>query len=176
MRSLLALALVATLALTTVADEKPKSKKKGDRAGRANPMVTNLMTGLKEAGLSEEQMTKIQTAATAFETKIKELREKGLTPELNKKRIEAAKAAREAGLKGKEMAAKVNESLSDEERAMLDEMQTAMVQMKKAVAGVLTEEQMKGLPEKVRKQLATRGVGKKPGKGAKGKGKKKEAA
>ncbi|EMI45416.1 hypothetical protein [Rhodopirellula sp. SWK7] len=179
MRSFLALALVATLAMTTFADEKPNRKNKGERAGKGNPMVARLMTSLKDAGLSAEQMTKIQAAAKTFEAKVKELREKGLTPEVTKKQSEASKAAREAGLKGKEMAAKVSEALSEEEMALVSEMRTATNQMKKTIAGVFTEEQLAALPEAARKQLTARGGNREAGKGqgkGKGKGKKKDAA
>lgn len=174
MRTLLALSLVAVLAVTSFADEKPKGKK---GKGGGNPMVAKLMTGLKEVGLSDDQMTKVKAAADKFQGVNKELRAAGLTQDLNKKYSEAMKEAREAGLKGKEIAAKAKESISEEEAAMLDKMQVAMTEMKKAVAGVLTEEQMAALPEGVRKQLQTRG-GKGAGKegAGKGKGKKKDAA
>ncbi|EMI53756.1 hypothetical protein [Rhodopirellula sallentina] len=180
MRSFLALSLVAALTITAVADEKPNRKNKGERAGKSNPTVTRLMKTLQDAGLSAEQMTKIQAAAQTFEAKVKELRGKGLTQELKKKQAEASKAAREAGLKGKEVAAKVKESLSEEEMALMAEMRAASVQMKKSIAAVFTEEQLAALPEAARKQLTTRGgnagkdAGKRKGQG-KGKGKKKEA-
>ncbi|MCM2374851.1 hypothetical protein [Aporhodopirellula aestuarii] len=164
--------------MTVVADEKPNRKNKGERAGKANPMVTRLMTSLKEADLSDEQTAKVKSAAAAFEAKVKELKEKGLTTDVNKKQAEASKAAREAGLKGKEMAAKVNEALTEEEQALVAEMKAALAQMKKSVAAVLTEEQLAALPEGTRKQLATRGAGAAGEKGkakGKGKGKKKDA-
>ncbi len=172
MRSILSLALIATLAFTAVADEKPaKGKNKGEKGG--NPMISKLMTSLKDAGLSEEQMGKVKAAAGAFETSVKELREKGLTQELNKKRADAAKAARESGLKGKEMAAKVNEALTADEKALLEELNAATIKMKKAVAAAFTPEQLKALPEAVQKQLQTGPAGKG---GDKPKGKKKKDA
>ena len=172
MRTLLALSLVAVLAVTSFAEEKPKGKKKGQPKG--NPMVAKLMTSLKEVGLSDDQMTQVKAAAEKFQSTVKEAREAGLTPEVNKKFLTAMKEAREAGLKGKEVAAKAKESVSEEEAALMQKVQEATVQMKKSVAGVLTEEQMEALPEAARKQLQTRPAGK--GAGKKGKGKKKDAA
>ena len=170
MRNLLALSLVAVLSVTAIADEKPKGKKKGKAGG--NQMVTKLMSNLKDIGLSDEQMTNVKAAAEKFETSVKEIREAGLTPEVTKKFATAQKEAREAGLKGKELAAKVQESVSEEEAALMKKMRTATTAMKKAVAGVLTAEQIEALPEAVRKQLKPRNGGKGEGKGKK----KKEAA
>ncbi|TWT91664.1 hypothetical protein [Neorhodopirellula pilleata] len=171
MRTLLALSLVAVLAVTSFAEEKPKGKKKGQP--QANPMVAKLMTSLKEIGLSDDQMTQVKAAAEKFQSTVKETREAGLSAEVNKKYTTAMKEAREAGLKGKELAAKAKESVSEEEAALMQKVQDATVQMKKAVAGVLTQEQMEALPEAVRKQLQTGPAGK--GGPAKGK-KKKDAA
>lgn len=175
MRKLLALSLVAVLSVTAIADEKPKGKKKGKAGG--NQMVAKLMSSLKDAGLSDEQMTNVKAAAQKFEASVKEIREAGLTPEVTKKFAAAQKEARDAGLKGKDLAAKVQESVSEEEAALMQKMQTATTTMKKAVAGVLTAEQMEALPEAVRKQLQPRAGGKGDGKGeGKGKGKKKKEA
>ena len=167
MRNLLALTLVAVFSVTAIADEKPKGKKKG-KAGE-NRMVTKLMSSLKEVGLSDEQMTDVKAAAATYQASVKEIHEAGLTPEVAKKYADAMKEAREAGLKGKEVAVKAKEAVTEEESALMQKMQTATVMMKKAVVGVLTEEQMKALPEAVRKQLQ-------PRKGGKGKGKKKKEA
>lgn len=172
MRTFLALSLVAVLAVTSFAEEKSKGKKKGQAKG--NPMVNKLMDSLKEVGLSDDQMTQVKAAAEKFQSSVKEAREAGLTAEVNKKYMTAMKEAREAGLKGKEVAAKAKESVSDEEAALMQKVREATVQMKKTVAGVLTKEQMEALPEGARKQLQTRGPGK--GAGAKGKGKKKKDA
>lgn len=171
MRTLLALSLVAVFAVSSFADEAPKGKKKGK--GDGNPMITKLMTGLSEVGLSDEQMTQVKAAAEKFEISVKELRKSGMTQDLNKKYGVAMKEAREAGLKGKELAAKVNESMTEEETAMMKKMQAATTQMKKEVAAVLTAEQMEALPNAVRKQIQVREAGKGAGKG---KGKKNDAA
>ncbi|TWU18453.1 hypothetical protein [Allorhodopirellula heiligendammensis] len=171
MRNLFALALIAALSVTTVADEAAPKKNKGNRAGR-NQAVAKLTKGLESAGLSAEQQTKIKAATVAFTAKVKELREDGLTPELMKKRTEAMKAAREAGLKGKDIRAKVNESLTAEEIATFEKMTKATAELHKAVVSTLSKEQLEALPEAVRKSLQ---AGAKQGQGRQGKGKKDAA-
>lgn len=178
MRNLFALALIAALAITAVADDKTlndKALKKntGERSGQ-NPMVAKLTKSLEDTNLSEDQKSKIQTAKTAFVTQAKQLREAGLTPELMKKRAEAMKAARQSGLQGKELRAKINESLTADERGLFEKMNKATVELQKTVAKTLTKEQMEALPEAARKSLQNAGKGK-PGKGNR-KGKKKQGA
>jgi hypothetical protein len=133
------------------------------------------MKNLKTVGLSDEQMTKVKAAAEKFQTSVKEIRQAGLTPDVNKKFMAAQKEGREAGLKGKELAAKAKEAVSEEEAALMQKMQEATMSMKKAVAGVLTAEQMEALPENVRKQILPRKGGGK-GKGQGNRKKKKDAA
>ncbi len=168
MRSLFALALAATLAVTAVSDDNAPKKKKGDQAGRS-PLVTRLTKSLEETNLSDEQQTQVKAAKAAFMEKVKQLRKDGLTPELMKKRAEAMKSARQGGLKAKELQAKINESLSADEIALFEKMNKAGTELQQTVAKTLTKEQMEALPEAVRKQLQNAG---KQGKGrGKGKGK-----
>lgn len=183
MRNLFALALIAALAVTTVADDKTPNdkvpndkalkKNAGERSGR-NPMVAKLTKSLEDTNLSEDQKSKIQAAKTAFATQAKQLRESGLTPELMKKRAEAMKTARQSGLQGKEMRAKINESLTADERALFEKMNKATGELQKTVAKTLTKEQLAALPDAVRKPLENAGKDK-PRKGNR-KGKKKQGA
>lgn len=178
MKHLIALALIACLATTASADDKPEGKKK--RAGNRDAgawMAGNVAKLLEKVELTDEQKEKWNEAKKSFTSQVKDLREEGLTPELMKKRNDAQKEAREAGLKGKEMAAKLNEGFSEEEQALFNKQQKAVRSLRASVAGMLTPEQMAALPEQARKQMSAakergEGKGKKQGKG---KGKKKDA-
>tara|TARA_R110002072_G_scaffold48705_4_gene133090 strand:+ start:14859 stop:15557 length:699 start_codon:yes stop_codon:yes gene_type:complete len=178
MKHLIALALIACLAASASADDKPEGKKK--RAGNRDAgawMAGNLGKTLEKVELTDEQKEKWNEAKKSFTAQVKDLREEGLTPELMKKRNDAQKEAREAGLKGKELAAKLNEGFSEEEQALFSKQQKAVRSLRASVAGMLTPEQMAALPEQARKQMTAtkeRGEGKGKGRG-KGKGKKKDA-
>ncbi|KLU02984.1 putative signal peptide and transmembrane protein [Rhodopirellula islandica] len=177
MKHLIALALIACLAASATADDKPEAKKKraGNRAAGAW-MAQNLSKTLETVELTDEQKAKWNEAKTSFVAQMKELKDEGLTPELMKKRTEAQKAAREAGLKGKEMAAKLKEGFSEEEQALIAKQQKAAKALRVAVAGMLTPEQLAALPEQARKQMTSAKKGRK-GKGkGKGKGKQKDDA
>ncbi|MFG0264335.1 MAG: hypothetical protein ACF8AM_04175 [Rhodopirellula sp. JB055] len=179
MKKLIAMALVACLATSATADDKPDAKKKraGNRAAGVW-MAENLGKALQKVELTAEQKEKWSEAKKGFVAQMDELKAAGLTNELKKKRTEAQKEARDAGAKGKELAAKLKEGFSEEEQALFAKQQKATKAFRVAVAGMLTPEQMKALPEQVQKQMTTaqkNGQGKGKGKG-KRKGKKKNDA
>jgi hypothetical protein len=175
MKKVIALALVACLAASATADDKPDGKKKraGNRAA-GSWMAENLGKTLDAVDLTAEQKEKWTEAKKNFVAQMDELKAEGLTNELKKKRTEAQKEARDAGLKGKEMAAKLKEGFSEEEQALFAKQQKVTKAFRASVAGMLTPEQLKALPEQVRKQMTT-AQQKRQGKG-KGKGKKKDDA
>ncbi|WP_404307139.1 hypothetical protein [Neorhodopirellula lusitana] len=176
MRTLIAVSLVALMTVSSVADEP--AKKKRDKGG--NSIVKRLMTSLEAVSLTEDQTATIKAAASKFEATSKELREAGLTADVRKKVMTATKEARESGAKGKEVAAKVKESLTSEEAALIAKMDAANKTLRTSIAAVLTPEQLEAIPEKARRQFQPRQGGKagaEKGKGkGKGKGKKKDQA
>ncbi|MCC9640974.1 hypothetical protein LOC71_01720 [Rhodopirellula sp. JC740] len=173
MKPLFSLALVVCFACPVLADDEAATKKK--RAGNRQAggwMARNVEKSLEAVELTDEQKEKLADAKKQFTSELKELREAGLTQELMKKRMEAQKAARESGLKGKELAAKLKEDFSEDEQALFAKQQKAVAAMRKSVAGMLTPEQMEKLPEQARKQFTAakqrgEGKGKKNGKGKK---------
>ena len=172
MKNLMLLGLIAAMSVQGFADDEPK-RKKGKNAGGRPGIAANVAKALAAIELTDDQQSKFEAVSAAYTTSMKALREKGLTQELTKKKTEAMKAAREEGLKGKEIAAKVNGSMTEAEVALLASAQEAQTTLKKAVAGMLTPEQMAALPEAAQKMITVRG-----GNNAKGKGnrKKKDAA
>ncbi len=164
------LALSAFVATSSFADDEPKKKKKGGEGGKGkgNPVLTQAMKALEAANLTDEQKGKVKELAAKMMEETKALAGEGLTAELTKKRGELMKAAREAGKKGKDLAAAANEGLSEAELAVVKKETQIQGKFRKAVLALLTDEQKAALPETMIKTWS----GPEKGKG----GKKKEAA
>ena len=171
MKHLVALTLVAVFATFAIAEDAAPAKK-----GKSSMQVTKLKKMLESVTLTAEQETGFEEAIKTFEAKRAELEEKGLTKEKAKARGEKRKEGRESGIKGKELQAFVNEGLSEEELSMFKELEKSGREIAKAVATMLTPEQMSSLPEKVQKQMTKVMKAGKGKKGGNGKGKKKKAA
>jgi len=165
LKSVLCLAMAATIVSSAVADET-KGKKKGNRNRQPSP--TQRLLG--EIELTEAQKEQVKAIDKEFAAKFTELlkaREAILTPEQIKAEREATKEAKSSGKKGPEArkAIEAAAKLTDEQKSKLKEHQAAMTELNgkivEALKKVLTPEQQEKLPK-------PRG-----GKGEKGKGKKK---
>ncbi|MEM6780002.1 MAG: hypothetical protein AAF670_20270 [Planctomycetota bacterium] len=168
MKNLLLVGLVALVATQcSAADEKANKKNAGKRNYTPGANVTK---HLSSVSLTDEQKTQLDEAQQKLAATLKELRGEGFTRELTKKRAEAAKAAREAGVKQKDMAAKLSETLSADELTLLDKAAAAQAAFKKAIVGMMTPEQIESLSDEAKKVLLPR-----QGSGN-AKGKKKKAA
>jgi hypothetical protein len=131
---------------------KPADGKK--RAAVANPMV-KAVEGLT---LTAEQKPKVEEAVKEFTETILALRKEGLTQELSKKKGDAAKAAREAGKKGRELEAAVMSTIdaTDEEKALLKKAEEANAKLAKTMGSVLTAEQIATLPPQMQQALGAK--------------------
>ncbi len=128
-------------------DAKGKKKKGGDQTP---PAVAQLQKQLDGLDLNDEQKAKVKEIVAQHTTKIADAQKKVtalLTPEQRKARQEAAAKAKADGKKGKEAADAVNAALnlSADDKAKLDaankEAADVVAEMRKAVAGVLTDAQ-----------------------------------
>lgn len=124
------------------------------RAAVANPML-KAVDGLT---LTAEQKPKVEEAAKEFTETILALRKEGLTQGLNKKKADAAKAAREAGKKGRELEAAVMSTIdaTDEEKALLKKAEEANAKLAKTMGSVLTAEQIATLPPQMQQALGAK--------------------
>lgn len=171
--------LVCALALIFVsssfAEDAPKKKDKQAKGakGPASGMVNKLTSTVE---LTAEQKDKLEKAANELNTTMATLRAEGLTPDLNKKKGEAMKKAREEGKKGKDLEAAVVASLNltEAQQAAMKKAGAAQAAFQKAVATILTDEQIASLPAQMQAQMKRAKSGDKPEK--KAPKKKKDAA
>jgi hypothetical protein len=171
--------LVCALALMFVsssfAEDAPK--KKGKQAKGAKGPATAMMSKLTAAvDLTAEQKDKLEKAATELNTTMATLRAEGLTPDLNKKKGEAMKKAREEGKKGKDLEAAVVASLNltEAQQSAMKKAGEAQSTFQKTVAMILTDEQIAALPAQMQAQMKRAKSSDKPEK--KAPKKKKDAA
>ena len=172
------LALAVLIAGNAMAQEE-KKKGKGARAEKAAGAKKEAgkrqgaqlpIQFLKDITLTEDQEAKLAEIKKALAPKFAEIRKKTqevLTEEQQKARMEAMKAAREAGTKGPEIEKTVAEALNltDEQKEQMAEIKKLTMEFQKElrakVEEILTDEQKAALP-------------KQGGKGAKGGAKKKK--
>lgn len=145
------LVLSLALVVSVSADDAKPKKKDGQGKGkqRAN---AQLMKPFAAIELTDEQKAKVKVLVQKANEETKALREEaGLTPELTKKRGEAMKAARQAGLKGKELAAEVdkNSGMNEAQLAAVKKMGMMRTKLQKAVVELLTDEQKAQLPARL---------------------------
>jgi len=138
------------------ASKKAKPAEAGKRAAVAHP----LLKAVEGLTLTAEQKPKIEAATQEYTEAILALRKEGFTQALNKKKADAAKAAREAGKKGKELETAIMATIdaTDEEKALLKKADEATAKLQKNLSTVLTAEQVETLPAQMQQALG----GKKP--------------
>jgi Spy/CpxP family protein refolding chaperone len=161
LKTCLALALVATVAATSFAQDEGKKKKKGP--GQP-PAIAQLMKKTESLGLSDEQKTKIAAIAESYAPKLREANAKlaaSLTAEQKKARQEATAKAKADGKKGKEAADAIAAAapLTEEQKKLQADTQAQVKELTKKlndeVLSVLTPEQKeKFQPAKKKKKPA----------------------
>jgi|TARA_B110000495_G_C22912192_1_gene532713 hypothetical protein len=149
-----ALALTVLIAIPATAqdDASGKKKKKGKR-GQINA-GTQLLTQLKDVGLSEDQVAKIKEMGKEVGEKMKKMRtDAGITTELMKKRQEVTKAMKDSDKKGSELAAAINKEagVSEAQAGALKQVNEVRMKFFKDVVGLLTDEQKEKLPAKMKR-------------------------
>jgi hypothetical protein len=174
----LALALVVLLGSSLFAAEGQQEGKRGKKGQRPKkPSVTRFLPKEVEATLSDEQREKVALLEKEFGPRLEEFAKKRaaiLSPEQIKAQNEARKAAAEAGKKGKELQAAIDEAmkLTDDQVKKLAELKKESEPLNKTirekVVALLTDEQKAQLPKRPEKKAA--------GEKAKGRGGKKKAA
>lgn len=172
------LGLVAALLMTSVAvadDAEPAKKKK---QGAQRNAASQIIKQLKDVSLTQEQQTKLKELGKKSMEKMREIRKEAqITPQLMKKRAEAAKELKDSGKKGAELIAAINEKtgFTTEQAAAMKKADAIRMGLMKAAIGMLSDEQKANLP----KRLLKIAEGREPGDAAKkgkGKGKKKKEA
>lgn len=161
-RTAVVLSLALLLAAPMQAEEKAKPKKKGQ--GGQN-IAAQLLKSLADVELTKEQKEKIQAMGKEAMAEMSKVREEaGITPELTKKRAEAAKSV-ETEKKGKARQAAIDEAagLTKEQSTAMAKMTELRQKFQKDAIGVLTAEQKEKLPQNL-KRLAGQKEGKKPAK------------
>jgi hypothetical protein len=149
----LLLSLSVTPAIAQQARPGNANTGNADKKGR---QVNNpLLKATEKLELTAEQKEKVTALGKEFTTTMVALREKGLTPELTKKKSEAVKAARDSGKKGAEVqeAAMAKLDATAEEKEILKQAAEAQTKLTKGLATVLTKEQIAKLPEQPRQNL-----------------------
>lgn len=144
--------MVAVVAQPVSAQEEKKKKKK--QRGQ-NSSAKRLVTSLKAAELTDEQMAGVKKIAAEHSKGIAELNKKAaLTAEQKTARTEATKKANADGVKGKErrdLIAKMMK-LSDAQTEAMAELRKKQGEMRKAVMELLTDEQKNKLSKKGKKK------------------------
>lgn len=150
--SVLMIGLVFFGSLSLNAQEKGSRKK----AGGADSLVTQFMKQLEKAELSAEQKAKVKEMYTKVATDVHAKRTaSGITPELNKKRTDASKAAKEAGKKGKEIqeSAIAAMGLTADQAKVYSETEESLRKVRIEAGKLLTPEQLAKLPEQVQASM-----------------------
>jgi hypothetical protein len=130
-----------------------------DKAGKRNPanqIVTQFMKQLEKAELSADQTAKIKELMTKAATEVNAKRaEAGISADMLKKRVEAAKAAKESGKKGKEMQASTLSAmgLTDAQKQVFTDTEATLGKARVEIGKMLTAEQMAKLSEQFQRTL-----------------------
>lgn len=171
LRSVCLMTLAGVLAAPLLAadGEAAAPKKKAARPQRQQRQVgaRNLFRLPKSIALSEEQQSKVDALSKEYAPKMGELLKKSssiLTEEQQQARREAFRAAREAGKKGKEFRAAVDDAVTlteeqkESQKSVREEMRKLMEEARGKLAEVLTADQK----EQLKKARESRRDGAKP--------------
>jgi septation ring formation regulator EzrA len=159
----LLIALTALAALFFVSGVSLAQDKNG-KGSQPAQMTKAFMKQLEKAELSSEQSDKIKELFTKAAKEVSTKRtEGGITAEILKKRMEAMKAAREAGKKGKEVQAAVEAAvtLTDAQKKLLTETDELLSKARIEVGKLLKPEQIAKLPDQFQASLKEKESGKK---------------
>jgi Spy/CpxP family protein refolding chaperone len=154
--ALLALCIFAAFALEGGAQEK---QKKPGKKGRKGPdPIAKMLEGIE---LAPEQQAKVDAIKKEHAPKLAAIQKKRneiMTPDRRRAEKDAKQTAKDAGKKGKEAKAAVDDALglspSERERltAIQNEQQTLVAQISEQVRAVLTPEQRALMPEPAKKK------------------------
>ncbi len=153
--------LALAVALTVAGNLSAGEKKKRPRPERPKRQMFGPMHLFKGLDLGDEQKEKFAELRKQYEPKLKDVAEKLrgiLTDEQKQARAEAAKAAKEAGKKGKEFRQAVRDAikLTDEQKEKFAEARKEMRALYKEIREksleILTPEQKKMLKEKMQRR------------------------
>ena len=170
MKQLLAILFVAAFASISCAQETATMET------QATPVqVERTKKTLKSVTLTAEQQAAFDAAAAKLTTEVAKGEANGLTKEKLMAMDAKRKEGRESGLKGKKLQNFMVEDLSEDELAAMMAYKKSVNEFDRTVAKMLTEEQLAGLPGKVKKRMTMLKNGKQ-GKAGKGKKKKKKNA
>jgi Spy/CpxP family protein refolding chaperone len=140
LKTILLLALALAVAAPLAAADK-KKKKPGKKAASA----VRVPKGIE---LSDEQKQEVAALNTKYATQVAESRKKvGLTKPQREARAEAVKKAKADGKKGKGLRAAVEAAvnMTDDQKAAAKQLRTLQAEIRKALMGILTDEQKAGL-------------------------------
>ena len=154
------LALVALVVSPSFADDNGKRKNK--RKKQARGMAVQLINKLDAVQLTDDQAAKVNELGKKADAKAKDIREEfELTRELMRKRAQAQRELKEAGKKGKELFAAINErvGITEDQVKGLKQINAVRAQLQKDVIALLSEEQKEALPDRM-KRTKKQGKGK----------------
>jgi Spy/CpxP family protein refolding chaperone len=143
------LCLVAMLLVSPSFGEDEPAKKAKGKGAKGKTASAAMVEKLAAVELTDEQKSKLAELSTELDGAIATLKEAGFTQELQKKKADAMKKAREEGKKGKGVEAEVLASLNltAEQQELLKKAGAAQAKFQKGVATILTDEQIAKLPE-----------------------------
>ena len=160
--AIISVSLTLLIGVVASADDglKPAAKEAGRGRGKNAPVVRRLMQPFKAVEMADEQKTMVMAKAGQTATKIAEEQEEhGITMEVIKARSEAVKAMKDSELKGKEKQAAIDKEagLSDEQSEGMREVTEMTKSFQKEVFAMLSDEQKASLPDRLVKQLGSKG-------------------
>ncbi len=156
-----ALLFAVLIANNAMSQQKANKKNQGDPSAR---MVATLMKGLEPAELTAEQKKEIEELYTKAAKEVAAKRKEAEMPaNLTKKRADAAKEAKESGLKGKKLQAAIDEKLglTKEQAACWTSTTEMLAKAKLSVGKLLTAEQIAKVKAPLKNALTGKSGGKK---------------
>jgi len=157
--------IVSTLVLTAilVGSVSLNAQEKGGKKDPAANLVAQFIKQLEKAELTADQTTKIKEIYTKAATEVSAKRTAGgITNDMLKKRLEAGKAAREAGKKGKEMIEAVTAAMgmTPEQAKLFEETEVPLAKARIEIGKLLKPEQLAKLPETAQASMKEKAAGK----------------
>lgn len=139
-------------------------QEKANKPIQSAQMVSAFMKQLEKAQLKDEQANQIKEMYTKVAKEVAAKRtEAGITSQMLKKRTDAAKEAREAGKKPKEVQAVVEAAVefSESQKKVMTETDEVLQKVKIEIGKLLKPEQIEKLPTQLQNNLKEKPQGKK---------------
>lgn len=154
---------LALAAAPAVSQDAPTTKKKKG-VDPQTATVNQMMKQLEIAELSAEQKEKVQAMMTKSAGEVFALRkEKGVTPEMMKKRTEAVKKAREEGKKPKEVReiGLAAMGATEDQVQCVIKTEDMLAQVKVEIGKILSDDQKAKLPKQLQTAMKAKAANKK---------------